>query len=83
MADSAAVDQSLTRIPVSAAALLLQAAIFGLIHAYQGPAGIAGATTSGLVFGALTLAARGSIWPAALAHGVNHAIGLIQIYQGG
>jgi len=65
------------------AALVLQAAIFGLVHAYQGPAGIAGATISGLVFGALTLAARGSIWPAVLAHGFNNTIGLLQLYQGG
>lgn len=65
------------------AALILQAAIFGLIHAYQGPTGIAGATISGLVFGALTLAARGSIWPAVLAHGFNNTIGLVQLYHGG
>ena len=64
-------------------ALLLQAMIFGLIHAYQGPAGIAGATISGLVFGAVTLAARGSIWPAVLAHGCNNTIGLVQLYLGG
>ncbi len=63
-----------------AAALVVQAAIFGLVHAYQGPAGIAGAMTSGLLYGALTLAARGSIWPAALAHGINNSIGLVQLY---
>ncbi len=66
-----------------ALALLLQAMIFGLVHAYQGPAGIAGTMTSGLIFGALTLAARGSIWPAALAHGINNTIGLLQLYAGG
>ncbi len=63
-----------------AAALILQAAIFGLVHAYQGPAGIAGTMISGLLYGALTLAARGSIWPAALAHGFNNSIGLVQLY---
>lgn len=62
-------------------ALVAQAAIFGLVHAYQGPAGIAGAATSGLVFGALTLAARGTIWPAALAHGFNNTIGLFSLYS--
>lgn len=64
-------------------ALIVQAAIFGLLHLYQGPAGVAGAMTSGLVFGVLTLAARGAIWPAALAHGGNNTIGLIILYQGG
>lgn len=66
-----------------ALALLLQAMIFGIVHAYQGPAGIAGTMISGLIFGGLTLAARGSIWPAALAHGFNNSIGLLQLYAGG
>jgi len=63
-------------------ALVLQAVIFGLVHAYQGPAGVVGAAVSGLVFGAVTLAARWSIWPAALAHGTNNTIGILDIYQG-
>jgi membrane protease YdiL (CAAX protease family) len=61
-------------------ALIVQAVVFGLIHSYQGPAGVAGSMISGLVFGALTLAARGSIWPAALAHGSNNTIGIMQVY---
>jgi len=63
-------------------ALLLQAAMFGLVHAYQGPAGIAGSTFSGLVFGAVTIAGRWSIWPAAFAHGVNNTIGIVALYRG-
>ena len=63
-------------------ALVLQAVMFGLIHAYQGPTGIAGSMFSGLVFGAVTIAARWSIWPAALAHGVNNTIGIIALYHG-
>lgn len=63
-------------------ALIVQAVIFGLVHAYQGPAGIAGTTISGLVFGGLTLAARWSIWPAAIAHGLNNTIGIIEVYSG-
>lgn len=66
-----------------AIALVAQATIFGLVHAYQGPAGVAGTISSGLIFGALTLAARGSIWPPALAHGLNNTIGLLAIYEGG
>ena len=61
-------------------ALLVQAVVFGLVHAYQGPAGVIGSTISGLVFGGLTLAARGSIWPAAIAHGLNNTIGIIELY---
>ena len=63
-----------------AIALVLQAIVFGLIHSYQGPAGIAGSAISGLVYGGLTLAARGSIWPAAIAHGLNNTIGIIEVY---
>ncbi len=65
-----------------ALALVLQAAMFGIVHAYQGPAGIAGAAASGLVFGAVTLAGRWSIWPAALAHGVNNTFGILELYRG-
>lgn len=64
-----------------AAAVALQAIIFGLVHLYQGPAGVAGATLSGIVYGTVTVMARGAIWPAALAHGLNNSIGLLAIYS--
>jgi len=62
-------------------AILLQAVIFGFIHAYQGSTGIAGSMLNGLVFGIVTVAARWSIWPAAIAHGVNNTIGIWALYQ--
>ena len=61
-------------------ALIVQAVVFGVIHSYQGPAGIAGSAISGLVYGGLTLAARWSIWPAAIAHGLNNTIGIMEVY---
>lgn len=61
-------------------ALIVQAILFGLVHAYQGPAGVIGAGINGLIFGGLTLAARGSIWPAAVAHGSNNSIGILSLY---
>ena len=61
-------------------ALIVQAIVFGLIHAYQGPAGIIGAGINGLIFGGLTLVARGSIWPAAIAHGSSNTIGIFGLY---
>jgi membrane protease YdiL (CAAX protease family) len=64
-------------------ALLLQSLIFGLVHAYQGSVGIVGTMSSGLIFGSLTWASRGTIWPAALAHGLNNTIGLVQLYLAG
>ena len=64
-------------------ALIGQAIVFGAIHAYQGPAGIVESGINGLVFGGLTLAARGSIWPAALAHGSSNTIGIVTLYLSG
>lgn len=61
-------------------AVVLQAVVFGFVHLYQGPVGAASATISGLVFGILTVAARGSIWPAAIAHGTNNTIGLLALH---
>ncbi len=63
-------------------ALVVQTVVFGLIHAYQGPTGIASTMVSGLVFGSLVLAGRGSIWPAVLAHGGNNTIGILRLYAG-
>jgi membrane protease YdiL (CAAX protease family) len=63
-------------------ALVVQAVIFGVVHLYQGATGVAGAFASGLVFGAVTLLARGSIWPAAIAHGGNNTIGILAIFYG-
>jgi membrane protease YdiL (CAAX protease family) len=64
-------------------ALIVQAVVFGLVHAYQGPAGIFGSGINGLIFGGLTLAARGSIWPAAIAHGSSNTIGILGLYLAG
>ena len=61
-------------------ALIAQAVLFGLVHAYQGPAGVIGAGINGLIFGGLVLAARGSIWPAAIAHGASNTVGILSLY---
>jgi len=63
-------------------ALVLQAVMFGLVHAYQDSTGMAGSTISGLIFGAVVIFGRWSIWPAALAHGINNTIGIMELYQG-
>lgn len=63
-------------------AVVLQAVVFGLAHSYQGATGIVGSALKGLVFGAVTIAARWSIWPAALAHGTNNTLGITTLYLG-
>lgn len=66
----------------SVVAVVLQAIVFGLVHLYQGPAGVVSSAISGLIFGTIVILARGAIWPAALAHGLNNTIGLLMVYQG-
>jgi membrane protease YdiL (CAAX protease family) len=52
-----------------------------MVHAYQGPTGIITASISGLIFGALIISCRGSIWPVFIAHGGNNTIGILLLYQ--
>jgi membrane protease YdiL (CAAX protease family) len=63
-------------------ALILQSVMFGLIHSYQGSTGIVSSAFSGLVFGAVIIVGRWSIWPAAFAHGTNNTIGIVALYIG-
>jgi membrane protease YdiL (CAAX protease family) len=65
----------------TATAVVIQALIFGLVHAYQGPAGVISASISGLAFGILIVSCRGSIWPVFIAHGGNNTIGILLLYQ--
>ena len=66
----------------SALAILLQAAVFGLCHAYLGVRGMANAAVVGLVFGIGLIACRGSLWPLILAHGFTDTITLVLLYLG-
>lgn len=62
-----------------AIALVVSAIIFGFVHVYKGSAGMLSSTVSGLIFGALVIGARGAIWPAFLAHGLNNTINILSI----
>jgi membrane protease YdiL (CAAX protease family) len=57
--------------------LLWSSAMFGFGHWYQGPAGFASATASGLVFGAAYLLTGESLWVAIFAHGASDTLALI------
>ncbi|MCI0568558.1 MAG: CPBP family intramembrane metalloprotease, partial [Acidobacteria bacterium] len=54
-----------------ASALFIQAALFGLSHAYQGMSGMVVTAAAGLVLGAGFMLARRNVWPAVLAHGLT------------
>ncbi len=64
------------------AAVVLQAAVFGAGHAYQGPVGAIETFLSGLVYGTVTVLGGFAIWPAALAHGLGNTIGLTRLFLG-
>jgi membrane protease YdiL (CAAX protease family) len=63
-------------------AVILQALIFGLAHAYQGPVGIVGTGMTGLIYGFATLVCGRSLWPAILAHGAIDTLGFTLLYLG-
>jgi membrane protease YdiL (CAAX protease family) len=62
-------------------AVLLQAMLFGAVHAYQGPTGILTSGLIGLVFGALMLRFR-NVWPLVIAHGLIDTVAMLALYAG-
>lgn len=64
-------------------ALVGQALIFGLAHAYQGPLGMVKITAIGLVFGLGYLAVGRNLWPLIIAHGLIDSIDMVSHYFGG
>ena len=62
-------------------AVLVQAALFGLAHAYQGPTGILMTAGIGLAFGLIVLRTR-SLWPVIVAHGLVDTISLLSLFAG-
>lgn len=63
------------------AAVLVQSALFGLAHAYQGPTGILTTGAIGLAFGLVVLRTR-SLWPVMVAHGLVDTVSMLALYAG-
>ncbi len=57
-----------------AAAIILQAALFGLLHSYQGPIGMIATGCVGAFFGFARVLLKGALWPLVLAHATCGAI---------
>lgn len=66
----------------TAAAIILQAFLFGIAHAYLGARGVAIATLVGLIYAAWYLKRGRNLWPLFLAHGLTDTISLTAIYAG-
>jgi len=64
-------------------ALLGQAVIFGMAHAYQSPAGMFKVGVIGLVFGLSYFATGRNLWPVILAHGLIDSMDMITHFFGG
>lgn len=61
-------------------ALLIHAVIFGLMHAYQGVPGMISTGAVALIFGALYLVSKRSLFPVVLGHGLINTISLTGYY---
>lgn len=64
------------------AAVVVQAALFGLSHLAQGPAGVLQTAMVGLVFGVAYVACGRNLWPLILAHGLIDTLSLVALYAG-
>ncbi len=64
-------------------ALVGQAVIFGLVHAYQSPIGMFKVGLIGLVFGISYLIVGRNLWPLILAHGLIDSLDMVSHYLGG
>lgn len=61
-------------------ALLVQAIIFGWMHAWQGWSGMIGTGLVALIFGAIYLMGKRQLFPLILAHGIVNSISLTAYY---
>lgn len=62
------------------AALLVQSALFGLSHGYQGVEGMAFTAGVGFLLGCVVLASGRNLWPAIIGHGVYNGARAAYLY---
>ncbi len=62
--------------------MVLQAALFGLGHMYQGYTGVMSLFVVGLVFGWGYLRAGRNLWPVIVAHGLIDTLSITLVYLG-
>jgi len=63
-------------------ALVISSAIFGMLHVYQGPAGVALTGFVGFLLGLVYLVAKRHLWIGILAHGLVDTASLVAVYFG-
>jgi uncharacterized protein len=65
-----------------ALSVIVQALLFGLVHAYLGPRGIMNAAAIGLVTGGVYWANGRNLWPLIIAHGLVDSVSLTLLRLG-
>jgi len=63
-------------------AIVIQAVLFGLGHAYLGARGVLTAVWIGLVYGTWYVLRDRNLWPLILTHGLTDTISMLAIYSG-
>jgi membrane protease YdiL (CAAX protease family) len=66
----------------AAIAVLVQAAVFGALHSYQGFGGTILAGTTGLIIGLVCIGGGRNLWAPILLHGLIDTVSLSAIYFG-
>jgi membrane protease YdiL (CAAX protease family) len=61
--------------------LVSSAAVFGLVHAYQGVVGIVMTAVTGIVFGLVFLYSKRNLWAAVMAHALTDSLAFVLIYN--
>jgi uncharacterized protein len=63
-------------------AVLVVAVLFGLGHAYKGPAGMIDSGVAGLILGAAYMVSGRNLWASVLAHGFIDTVGVVLLFFG-
>lgn len=61
--------------------LFASVTVFGIVHSYQGLAGMISTCVLGLVFGTAYLVTKQNIWVAVIAHGLVNTISFVSLYS--
>ena len=65
------------------ASLFCSAALFGIVHFYQGPSGMLLSGVIGLLFGVAYLVRRRNLWPLVIAHGLINTVSFVNVFLNG
>lgn len=62
--------------------MLLNAAVFGALHRYQGLGGMLNTGVDAVLFSTIYLLGRRNLWLTIMVHGIGNTLGLLAFYFG-